>query len=125
MILGIGTDIVDIRRFAGIMARRGDRFLARLFTARERAYCDGKAEPASHYAARFAAREAALKALGTGFAGGIGWRDVEVVRGLGGPPRLVLYRRAEEIRRERMIATLHLSLSHEKEYALAFVIAVC
>ncbi|MBN2233235.1 MAG: holo-ACP synthase [Deltaproteobacteria bacterium] len=125
MIQGIGTDIVDIRRFAGIMARRGEGFLERLFTAGERAYCDGKADPALHYAARFAAREALLKALGTGLAAGVGWHDVEVARDTAGRPRLVLHRRAEEIRRELMITALHLSITHEKEYALAFVIAEC
>jgi holo-[acyl-carrier protein] synthase len=88
-ILGIGLDATDIPRVERAIARYGDRFIHRIFTDAEIAYCSGKFRPAPHYAGRFAAKEATMKALGTGLARGVTWRDIEVVRG-GGPPRLVL-----------------------------------
>lgn len=86
-IIGIGIDATDIPRIEKAIARHGDRFLRRVFTDREMAYCSAKLHSAPSYAGRFAAKEAAMKALGTGQAHGVAWRDIEVVRG-GGPPRL-------------------------------------
>jgi len=88
-ILGIGLDATDIPRVEKAIARYGDRFIHRIFTEAEIAYCSGKYRPAPHYAGRFAAKEAAMKALGTGLARGVTGRYIEVVR-VGGPPRLVV-----------------------------------
>jgi holo-[acyl-carrier protein] synthase len=89
-IIGLGLDATDIDRIAQAIDRYGDRFLRRVFTDREIAYCTRRKEPAIHFAGRFAAKEAAMKALGTGHSHGVLWRDVEVVRG-GGPPQLELH----------------------------------
>ena len=89
-ILGIGLDATDIPRIADVLERYGDRFLRRVFTDAEIAYCTRRRNPAPHLAGRFAAKEAAMKALGTGHSQGVIWKDIEVVR-RGGPPRLMLH----------------------------------
>src|SRR5436189_5527444 len=93
-IIGLGVDLTDIPRIAATLARYGDRFMRRIFTEREVAYCTRRRVPAMHFAGRFAAKEAAMKALGTGHSHGVLWRDVEVVR-RGGPPQLQLHGGAE------------------------------
>ena len=120
-ILGIGLDATDIPRVERAIARYGDRFTNRIFTDAEIAYCAGKHRSAPHYAGRFAAKEAAMKALGTGLARGVTWRDIEVVRG-GGPPRLVL--RGAALRHfERLGATASfLTITHADTLALAQVV---
>lgn len=120
-IVGIGIDATEIARVAHLMARYGSRFTGRVFTTGEIAYCERRRTAAASYAARFAAKEAALKALGTGLSGGIAWRDVEVVR-LSGPPQLLFHRRAAE-HFARIGATKSvLTLTHARELALAQVI---
>jgi holo-[acyl-carrier protein] synthase len=89
-IIGLGLDATDIARIAASIQRYGERFTHRIFTEREVAYCIRRREPAIHFAGRFAAKEAAMKALGTGHSQGVLWRDVEVVRH-GGPPQLALH----------------------------------
>jgi holo-[acyl-carrier protein] synthase len=89
-IIGLGLDATDIARIAATIERYGDRFFRRIFTEGEIAYCTRRREPAIHFAGRFAAKEAAMKALGTGHSHGVLWRDVEVVRH-GGPPRLTFH----------------------------------
>jgi holo-[acyl-carrier protein] synthase len=89
-IIGLGIDATDIDRIADTIERYGERFLHRVFTEQEMAYCTRRKVPAIHFAGRFAAKEAAMKALGTGHSHGVLWRDVEVVR-LGGPPQLQLH----------------------------------
>lgn len=89
-IIGLGIDATDIPRIAATIVRYGDRFTQRIFTEREIAYCMRRRQPAIHFAGRFAAKEAAMKALGTGHSQGVLWRDVEVVR-RGGPPQLELH----------------------------------
>jgi holo-[acyl-carrier protein] synthase len=89
-IIGIGLDATDIDRIADTIERYGERFLNRIFTEQEIAYCTRRRVPAIHFAGRFAAKEAAMKALGTGHSQGVLWRDVEVVR-RGGPPQLQLH----------------------------------
>jgi holo-[acyl-carrier protein] synthase len=89
-IIGLGLDATEIARVAATIERYGDRFLQRIFTEGEIAYCTRRREPAIHFAGRFAAKEAAMKALGTGHSHGVLWRDVEVVRH-GGPPRLMFH----------------------------------
>jgi holo-[acyl-carrier protein] synthase len=120
-ILGIGVDATDIPRVERAIARYGDRFLHRIFTEAEIAYCAGKYRPAPHYAGRFAAQEAAMKALGTGLSRGVTWRDIEVVRG-GGPPRLTF--RGGALRHfERLGATSSLlTITHADTLALAQVL---
>ena len=86
-IIGLGLDATDIDRVADVIKRHGERFLRRIFTDIEVAYCTRRRVPAIHFAGRFAAKDAAMKALGTGHSQGVLWRDVEVIRG-GGPPRL-------------------------------------
>ena len=104
--------------------RRTPRFAARVFTTAERAHCDarGAGVAAQHYAARFAAKEAALKALGTGWAGGVAWQDVEVVSGEAGAPALVFHNRARTLFENRGATAAHVSLSHTSEHAVATVI---
>ena len=113
-----GVDIIEIWRIKGVLERYGQRFLDRIYTEGEAAYCRGRPP---NLAARFAAKEAAMKALGTGLRG-VGWKDVEVVRAPGGAPSILLHGRAER-RAERLgVTELALSISHSREYAVAFVV---
>lgn len=120
---GIGVDIVEIARMEAALERTSS-FAQRMFTEEERAYCEGTARPAIHYAARFAAREAVLKALGTGFARGVGRKDVSVSRDQQGRPIAVLTGRALEIAREQGVVEVALSLSHTNELAVANAMAI-
>ena len=105
------------------MLRRTPRFAERVFTAAERAYCDGRGVVAAqHYAVRFAAKEAALKALQTGWRGGIGWQDVEVASREGGAPYLLFHGPVQGLFTESGATAAHLSLSHTSEHAIAEVI---
>ena len=120
---GIGVDIVEIARMERAL-KRTPSFRTRLFTEEERAYCDSSARPAEHYAARFAAREAVLKALGTGFSEGIGYSDVSVTRDANGRPRALLQGRAKEVAEAQGIQEVALSLSFPRERAVANAVAV-
>ncbi len=120
-VAGIGTDLTRIARFAKFLDGR-EAVIDRLFTAEERAYALAKKSPAPHLAARFAAKEAFLKALGLGLREGISWHDMRVELDGLGKPSLVLTGRALEIFRERHYAALHLSYSHDGEYAVATVV---
>jgi holo-[acyl-carrier protein] synthase len=122
MIVGIGIDVVEISRIEETIARFGDRFLRRVFTPAEIAYCQRAAHPAERFAARFAAKEAALKALGTGKRGGIRWHDVEIVPSPSGQPRIELHARAHERLRALGGRRAHVSLSHGRDLAVAQVI---
>lgn len=121
--VGLGVDIVEISRMRTILERTPS-FARRAFSEEEVVYCESQADPAKHYAARFAAKEAALKALGTGFSCGIGLRDVEVGRSGKGRPKLVLKARALEIAQELGVIDMPLSLSHTANDAVACVIAI-
>ena len=117
---GIGIDLVPVARMREVMARWQERFVARVFTPDEIAYCRSRRDPAPHFAARFAAKEAGLKALGTGLRLGVSWRELEVQRERGGPPVLVLRGRSREIARQRRGADrMLLALSHDGDYAIA------
>jgi len=118
---GAGTDIVSVARLGKSLAR-GPGFALEVFTAEERRYCDVRPNAAQHYAARFAAKEAFLKAVGVGLFGGISLQDIEVVRGMDGPPRLVLGPSASAALERVGASTSHLSLSHERDYAIALVV---
>ena len=122
MIVATGIDMVEIARLAAVFARRGERFRDRVFTAAEIAYCEGRAEKLESYAARFAAKEAAMKALGTGWGEGVGWHDIEVRRSPAGIPSLEFHGRARERLNEIGAHRAHLSLTHSRGLALAQVI---
>lgn len=122
-IIGIGIDLVRIARIRRMMERWQDRFLERVFTPDEVAYAVRRRDPAEHLAARFAAKEATLKALGTGLTMGVRWREMEVRRARGEPPRLVLSGRTAAIGAARGVRVLHVSLTHDGDYAMAHVLA--
>ena len=123
MIYGIGTDIVEIARIRRALERWGDRFLNRVFTQEEIQYALGRRDPAPHLAGRFAAKEAAAKALGTGIARGVAWRQIFVTRRRGQPPRINFSGRAAELLAEfGPDAQAHLSITHSRELAQAVVI---
>jgi len=122
MIVGTGIDIAEVPRIADAMARYGDRFLRRIFTEGEIQFCDSKANRVERYAARFAAKEAAMKALGTGWSHGVRWRDIEVRRQPGGRPTIAFHGKAAEFAARLGAAHVALSLSHTKEQAIAQVI---
>lgn len=122
MIVSTGIDLVEVARIARAIERT-PRFRERVFTFAETAYCEARAASRwTHYAARFAAKEAAFKALGTGWSGGVAWHDAEVRRDEHGAPSLVLTNRARELFDSRGATRSHLSLSHTSEYAVAYVI---
>ena len=122
MIIGIGVDLVSVPRFGELLARRRQRVLSRFFTAQEAARAGSSRSAAESFAARFAAKEAFFKALGTGWGPGGSWKDVEVVSADSGDPSLRLTGRAAEYARERGIRHIHLSLTHTDDNAAAFVI---
>jgi holo-[acyl-carrier protein] synthase len=126
MILGLGSDLIDIRRIEQVIERFGDRFLDRIFTDVERRKCDQRENRAASYARRFAAKEACAKALGTGFRHGVFWRDLGVVNFPSGQPTLRLtggaLRRLAEITPAGMMARLDVTLTDEPPIAQAVVI---
>lgn len=122
MIVSIGIDIIEVARIREVLLRT-PRFRERVFTTAERAYCDGHgAAAAQHYAARFAAKEAALKALQTGWRGGISWQDVEIGSHDSGAPYLTLHGKVKELFISSGATVAHLSLSHTSEHAIAQVV---
>jgi holo-[acyl-carrier protein] synthase len=122
MIVGTGVDITEVPRIHQALERHGERFLKRVFTPEEIRYCTGKHNVAERLAARFAAKEAGMKAIGTGLRGGITWKDMEVVRRPGQRPQLRYSGRAAEIATALGCRRTHLSLSHTAEQAIAHVI---
>jgi holo-[acyl-carrier protein] synthase len=123
MILGIGMDLIEIARVRRLIDRHGEHALRRLFTAGERAYAESHIDPARHFAARVAAKEAAFKALATHAAGrGIGWLDMEVVTGAGRPPRLVFHHLAAEVAAELDVSAAWLTITHAVDVAAAVVV---
>ena len=122
MITGIGIDVVQNDRIRGSIERFGDRFLNRIYTEGEIEYCRKTGQPAIHYAARFAAKEAAFKALGTGWAAGVKWKDVEVVRLASGKPELHLYGDALVHATSAGAKRFYVSLTHDQLVSCAVVI---
>ena len=122
MIVGTGIDIAEVPRIGESIERFGDRFLHRVFTEEEIRYCDSKANRIERYAARFAAKEAAMKALGTGWNHGVRWRDVEVFRQPGQRPTIKFHGRAAEFAAKLGAKNIALSISHTPEHAIANVI---
>lgn len=123
MVLGIGIDLVQIERVRRAMERWQDRFLQRVFTPEEVAYALRRHDPAEHLAARFAAKEATLKALGTGLTMGVRWREMEVRRARGQRPTLAVSGRMAALSTSRGVRTFHLSITHDGGYAMAQVLA--
>jgi holo-[acyl-carrier protein] synthase len=122
MIVGTGIDIAEVARIQGTIQRHGERFLKRVFTEGEIQYCESKANRIERYAARFAAKEAGMKAIGTGWNHGVRWRDLEVSRKPGGRPTLLLHGKAAEFASKLGATNIALSLTHTAEQAMAFVI---
>lgn len=123
VIVGVGVDIVAVARIQKMLDQEKDRFLARAFTAAERDYCLQRGQPAESLAARFAAKEAVMKVLGTGWAEGVGFLQVEVVRDDKGNPGLELSGEAAAVAKKLGIGKLHLSLSHCSDHAVALAVA--
>lgn len=121
-ILGIGIDAIEIARIDKLISPKGEGFSLRVFTEAEIAYCENKKNRAQNYAARFAAKEAFMKALGTGKQLGISWREIEVFNDTLGKPGIRLSGRALKIAQEKGVVAIHLSLTHLKEIAIAVVI---
>ncbi|MCK6440828.1 MAG: holo-ACP synthase [Planctomycetes bacterium] len=122
MIVGMGIDIVEVARVEALWRENPEAFTRRAFTDIEITYCTGRERPAQHLAARFAVKEAALKALGTGWAQGLGLRDVEVLRDEAGKPSLRLLGAAKTRADALGVTATHVSLSHTEHYACATVI---
>ena len=123
MVVGLGTDLTEIVRVRRSVERFGSRFLERIYTPGEIAYCLRKKDAAESFAARFAAKEAGAKALGTGISHGVSWQEFEVRREPGGRPGLWLSGRAAELAAELGIDRISLSLTHTRELAMAVVVA--
>lgn len=124
-IFGIGIDVVEVERIAEMVERSGEAFLAKIFTAAERRYCESQKVPAIHYAARFAAKEAVSKSLGTGIGRRAGWLELEITRNPSGAPVLVLGGNAAEFAKENGIVEIQISLTHTQQYAAANALAIC
>ncbi len=122
MIKGVGVDICNINRLAELRARHGHRFLDRIFTPTEQARCGNGPAAAERYAARFAAKEAVMKALGVGWARGVSFRDIEVYTENSGRPVVRICGGAQALAVELGVRAIHASLSHERDNAVAFIV---
>ncbi len=122
-IIGIGTDIIECLRIAQMIDRHGELFIRRVYTEHEIEYCSSKKAATQHYAGRWAAKEAVLKALGTGWVQGISWRDVEVRHKRGGAPTIALRGGARDVFERTGISRMHISISHCRSHAIAYAIA--
>jgi holo-[acyl-carrier protein] synthase len=123
-ILGIGTDIVECPRIGKMIERHGELFLRRIYTQREIRYCQSRKHAIEHFAGRWAAKEAILKAMGTGRSRGIAWTHVEVRNGPDGRPQVMICGAAREVARERQIGEILVSISHCRTYATAHALAL-
>lgn len=123
-VLGVGVDLVEIRRLKDSIQRWGDTFTRRVFRDEERAYCNDHAEPAGHYAGRFAVKEAVSKAFGTGIGEHINWLDIEVIRAPTGAPSVQLHDAGADLARVHGVSRILVSLSHTHELAVAQAVLV-
>lgn len=124
MIFGIGIDVVEVERVESSMAEFGERFASRVFTEAERAYCDSQKRPAIHYAARFAAKEAVAKALGTGIGKDLSWLDMEIRRRESGEPEVFLSGDGAKFSKDNNLGEIKISLTHAQHYAAANAVAL-
>ena len=123
-ILGIGTDIIECPRIGKMIEQHGELFLRRVYTEREIRYCQSRKHAIEHFAGRWAAKEAILKALGTGWSKGISWTDIEIRNGLTGQPRVLVGGGAKEVARKKGVGDILISISHCRTYATAYALAV-
>jgi len=123
-LISIGTDIIECVRIAQMIEKHGEVFLQRVFTQKEILYCSSRKAATQHYAGRWAAKEAVLKVLGTGWAKGIQWTDVEVVNEVSGAPVIKINGKAAEIAKERGIREVMITISHCRAYATAFATGI-
>ncbi len=124
-IFGIGTDITECLRIAKMIERHGELFITRVYTEHEIAYCSTRKAATQHYAGRWAAKEAVLKALGTGWRRGISWRDIEVRNLPSGAPTITLRGGARDVLEKSGIQKMHVSISHCRSHATAYAVAEC
>jgi holo-[acyl-carrier protein] synthase len=124
ILIGLGSDLVDVARVAGVRERQGERFLSRVFTAEERAYCDGMKYPDKHYAARFAAKEAVSKAFTTGIGAELGWKSISVYHGSRNEPLVRLDEKGEALLKQVGGTHVLLTLSHTDTAAMAVAAVV-
>jgi len=122
-IIGVGTDIIECLRIAQMIERHGELFINRVYTQYEIQYCQGRKQSTQHYAGRWAAKEAVLKALGTGWRRGISWRDVEIRNDSSGRPKVALRGGAAEVLERLGITEMHISISHCRSHATAYALA--
>lgn len=123
-ILGIGTDIIECPRIGKMIEQHGELFLRRVYTEREIRYCQSRKHAIEHFAGRWAAKEAILKALGTGWSRGVSWTDLEVRNQLNGGPRVLVCGGAKELTKRRGIGEILISISHCRTYATAYALAL-
>ena len=123
-VFGIGTDITETSRISGMIEKHGEIFLDRVYTPREQEYCGIRKAAIQHYAGRWAAKEAILKSMGTGWARGIHWTDIEIVNRMGGAPYVELHGEATTVCSELGIEKILISISHCQQYATAFATAL-
>jgi holo-[acyl-carrier protein] synthase len=122
MIIGIGTDLIEVKRISGAIERHGERFLKRIFTALEIEYCSSRKAAFLHYAGRFAAKEAAFKAMRRGWTGDIAWTDIEIYNEPSGAPHLNFYGKALALVTEKQMSASYVTITHIEEYAAATVV---
>jgi len=123
-ILGIGTDITECLRIAQMIERHGELFINRIYTPRETQFCQSRKHATQHFAGRWSAKEALLKALGTGWRPGISWRDIEVISEGHAPPRVQLHGEASNVARRLGIERMMISISHCRSHVTAYALAV-
>jgi holo-[acyl-carrier protein] synthase len=123
-VVGIGADIIEVERVRGVIERQGERFLMRVFSDEERAYCAGMKHPHKHYAARFAAKEAVSKCFSTGIGAELGWRSVSIYHGERHQPLVRLDEKAEALLRQVGATHVHVTLSHTETVAMAVAVLV-
>ena len=123
MIFGTGIDIIEVGRIKNSIQKYSDRFKKKIFTQKEIDYCHSQADPAKHFAARFTVKEAVLKCFGTGLTGGILWKDIEVGKLNSGQPVLNLHGNGKKLFNQLNLKHIHVSITHDKTYAVAHAIA--
>ena len=123
MIFGTGIDIIEVGRIKKSIQRYSDRFEQKVFTQKEIDYCHSQADPAKHFAARFSVKEAVLKCFGTGITGGVLWKDIEVDKKKSGQPVLNLHGKGKKLFNQLKLKHIHISITHDKSYAIAHAIA--
>jgi holo-[acyl-carrier protein] synthase len=122
MIRGIGVDTIELERVGRVYAQYGEKFLRRIYSSEERDYSLRYADPVPRLAARFAAKEACMKALGTGWSNGVRWRDIVVINSPSGKPGIKLFGNAQRFAELQSVSRIHLSISHSKDHATVVVI---